>query len=572
MPSLSQRYRPSTFADITGQGHVTETLRKEIATQMLGHAYLFSGPRGVGKTTAARVFAKALNCELPKEGEPCNQCRFCTAANEGRLLDIIELDAATHTGVDTVREAIIEHVRFAPMLGKRKVYILDEAHMLSMSSWNALLKTLEEPPAYAFFILATTEWHKVPATIISRCQRFEFKRIADKEMGERLEQLAKAEGWQLEEEVKRLIVSRSEGCVRDAETLLSQIGSLGETNITKTTADLVIPPSHLPLAVGLMTHWANHQAVEALKEAQRLFEEGIPFLPLFDDLLLITRRLLGAAGQPEVVARWQQGDEDARSIATLAERFTPGELHDLALLLLERRKDVKAGVDPLFALQLVGTMVSHGFLVHGPAVSFQTPPVIAQSSPVAPIVPVPAPAPAPLYQPPVVASVASVPVASPVQEPSTAAAPVVSPSVAPIVSAASPVNFGAAAPASTELALNADGATVDLDMVRSKWNTIVSVIEEKNHSLPFILKISRPEEVRGHVLVIRFQYPFHRDKIISDGKHRRIVEECLREVMRCPTLTIDGIVGEDQERQEQRSSDMVTNILKAFGGSVMDTE
>ena len=204
MPSLSQLYRPQSFADVTGQAHISETLRKELATGRLGHAYLFSGPRGVGKTTTARIFAKALNCSDLHDGEPCTTCPSCIAFQSGSAVDVIELDAATHTGVDTVRESIIEHARFAPMLAKRKVYVLDEAHMLSTASWNALLKTLEEPPAHAFFILATTEVHKVPATIVSRCQRFEFRRIDDAPLSARLQEIAKSQVWQVDEEVIQL--------------------------------------------------------------------------------------------------------------------------------------------------------------------------------------------------------------------------------------------------------------------------------------------------------------------------------------------------------------------------------
>lgn len=344
MPSLSQIHRPKTFADVTGQGHVTETLRKEVATGTLGHAFLFCGPRGVGKTTTARIFAKALNCENPKDGEPCNACQACVAANEGRQLDLIEQDAATHNGVDDMRE-LIEHVRFAPLGGKRKVYVLDEAHMLTGSAWNALLKTLEEPPPYAFFIFATTEWHKIPATIVSRCQRFEFKRIPDAELSERVRFIAKAEGMKIDDDVVRLIVSRSDGCVRDAETLLGQLASLGAKELTLETASLVIPQGYGELAARLIDLWASRDHAASLREAQRLADDGIPLVPFFDDLVAeVRRRLVASADAPQA--------------------FTPGELNDLALLLFERRKDAKVGVDALFALQLAGTIAANGLLRH----------------------------------------------------------------------------------------------------------------------------------------------------------------------------------------------------------------
>lgn len=550
MPSLSQLYRPQSFADVTGQTHISETLRKELATGRLGHAYLFSGPRGVGKTTTARIFAKALNCTNLQEGESCRSCSSCLAFQAGSAVDVIELDAATHTGVDTVRESIIEHARFAPMIGKRKVYILDEAHMLSTASWNALLKTLEEPPAHAFFILATTEMHKVPATIVSRCQRFEFRRIEDGALSARLQEIAKAQSWEVDEEVIRLIVARAEGCLRDAETLLGQLGALGETHLTLSLAHLVIPASHAPQAAELMIAWANKQHAASLACVQKLFEQGVPLLPLVDDLLSIIKKLLLASGNIVLREAWKQGIEEDRCLVPLIGAFTPLELNDLALLLMERRRDMKAGVDPLFALQLASTVAACRDLRAAP------PSAPVQGIPIVPPVIVPSikkeiPPPTPVLPPTISVpepQVTSIAKEQPLEE------------IVPLNSASE----------SRESISSGTSSTVDIQLVRAKWNAMIRAVEEKNHSLPFILKISRPEHVDGDTIYIRFQYSFHRDKVIADLKNRRIVEEALRETLQIPTLKIDGLVGEDQTTAEGRSQDVVSNVLKAFGGSVVE--
>lgn len=563
MPSLSQKYRPQTFADVTGQSHVTDTLRKEVATGKLGHAFLFCGPRGVGKTTTARVFAKALNCLHPVDGEPDNTCERCLAANEGRQIDLIELDAATHTGVETVRESIIEHVRFAPMSGARKVYVLDEAHMLSSASWNALLKTLEEPPAYAFFILATTEWHKVPATIVSRCQRFEFKRVPDDIMLERVQFLAKEEKWKIDEEVAKLVVSRADGCVRDAETLLGQLGGLGEKHLTLDVARLVIPPGHVPAAAGLMALWANRDHVASLNEAQRLADQGLPLLPLFDDLVTVVQKLLIASGNPALSEKWSKGTEEERAIVPLIGRFEPGELNDIALLLFERRKDAKSGIDPLFALQLAGTIVAGG-LLRNAAVTPAKAGDQDQST-----------------KSPSITSIQSDQLDSRLrgndgQDPEPAPVPKVEVKTNPPLASVIPsiaegsLPKNEAIPPRVSLGRNDDPA-IEINQIRMKWAAIIRAIDEKNHSLPFILKISKPESIQGNTIIIRFQYGFHRDKIIADPRNRKIVEEAVRQVLGHETLIVDGIVGEDSAAAEARSSDIVGNILKAFGGSVVES-
>ena len=222
---LYGKWRPRGFEEVVGQDHVVETLRNALATDKVAHAYLFAGPRGTGKTTTARILAKAVNCGELSEGEPCNECRSCEAINRGAALDLIEMDAASNRGIDDVRE-LRDKIAFAPSDLQRKVYLLDEVHMLTTGAFNALLKTLEEPPPHAIFILATTELHEIPATITSRCQRFDFRRIPLVAMVERLRLIAEKEGYSVPDEALLAIADEGRGALRDAITLLEQIASM----------------------------------------------------------------------------------------------------------------------------------------------------------------------------------------------------------------------------------------------------------------------------------------------------------------------------------------------------------
>ncbi len=227
--ALYRKFRPSEFSEVKGQEHIVTTLKNQINADRIGHAYLFCGTRGTGKTTIAKIFAKAVNCEHPIDGNPCNECETCKSINSGASMNVVEIDAASNNGVDNIRE-IRDEVQYSPTKGRFKVYIIDEVHMLSIGAFNALLKTLEEPPSYVIFILATTEAHKIPVTILSRCQRYDFKRITVDTIEERLKELVQRENIQAEEKALRYIAKMADGALRDGLSLLDQCISfyLGE--------------------------------------------------------------------------------------------------------------------------------------------------------------------------------------------------------------------------------------------------------------------------------------------------------------------------------------------------------
>jgi DNA polymerase-3 subunit gamma/tau len=268
-----RKYRPKTFSEIIGQEHIVQTLKNAISTGMISHAYLFSGPRGTGKTTMARLLAKALNCENRKGAEPCNKCSSCIEINEGRALDLIEIDAASHRGIDEIRE-LRDGIRFVPTKLKYKVFIIDESHQLTREAANALLKTLEEPPSHAIFVLATTEVHKMIPTIVSRCQRFDFRRLTVPEIVKKLKWIARQENIKIEEAALELIALNATGSLRDAEGLLDQIltfvGTLGKKGEIK-AADIknllgLVEINLIQNFIDLLIEKKTFQAIEFLNE------------------------------------------------------------------------------------------------------------------------------------------------------------------------------------------------------------------------------------------------------------------------------------------------------------------
>ena len=292
--ALYRAWRPEVFSDVVGQPHITDTLRAQTEKNRLSHAYLFTGSRGTGKTTCAKILARAVNCEAPRHGNPCNECPSCRGIAEGSILDVIEIDAASNSGVDNIR-ALREDLIYSPVAVKKRVYIIDEVHMLSTGAFNALLKTLEEPPPHVLFILATTETHKVPATIVSRCQRFAFRRIDDADISARLLVISGKEKIQLTAGGAALLARMADGSLRDGISLLDQCVSF--------SAGQELDEELVSRALGLagayeMARWAECMArgdiTAALTELDRLYREGRDFSSLLDELSGLLRDLLMA--------------------------------------------------------------------------------------------------------------------------------------------------------------------------------------------------------------------------------------------------------------------------------------
>lgn len=350
--SIYRTYRPQNFADIAGQEHIKQTLQNEVSGNSLVHAYIFSGPRAVGKTTTARVLTRAINCLNRKAGtsEPCNECDACTAIRDNRTLDVIEIDAASHTGVDNVRDNIISAARVGRAGLAWKVFIIDEVHMLSTSAFNALLKILEEPPSFVLFILATTELHKVPATVVSRCQRFDFKKIAPDAMRTRLERICSLEKKRIDPAVLDAVVRLSNGYLRDAESLLGQVLSLDEKHIDAEKAAIVLPLGSLGLVKKFISSLIAKDAKEALHALDSAIENGVDLGVLCADILEFLRTLLLIkAGVKDIIS---ESENEIQERETLCAPLSEADVLAMLEYLLAAQRDMRYSSLPQLPLEI----------------------------------------------------------------------------------------------------------------------------------------------------------------------------------------------------------------------------
>lgn len=340
---LYRKYRPQSFSEIIGQDHIVKTLTNAIKSGSVSHAYLFTGPRGSGKTTIARIFAKAINCEKPMDSEPCNKCDSCKEIMGSNSLDLIEIDAASHTGVDDIRE-LISGIRFAPVKSKYKIFIIDECHQLSKSAANALLKTLEEPPAHAVFILATTEAHKMIPTIVSRCQRFDFKRLQVSEIIKKLEFILNKEEIKFEKPVLSLIALNARGSFRDAESILDKC-------ISFTANDKQITVKEIKDLLGIVEVSQISDFVDGLisKDTKKVvkmvndnLEEGIDLQEFTKTLIFYLRQVLMIKINPDFLGEDSGlSEEEISKIKEQAEKLPEKEIQNMLELFVDAENKMK---------------------------------------------------------------------------------------------------------------------------------------------------------------------------------------------------------------------------------------
>ncbi len=515
--TLYRKYRPTTFADVANQEHVKTALQNQIVSGSVAHAYLFTGPRGVGKTTVARLLAKAVNCEriqchvsgvsgsdrdgtkVPmNEAEPCNACSACLEFTSGSSLDVYEIDAASHTQVDHVREVVIENIRFAPNRLKYKVFVIDEVHMLSTASFNALLKTLEEPPAYALFILATTEIHKVPATIISRCQRFDFKRIPTTEIAALLAEIAKKEGVDVDADVLSDIARHAQGGARDAEGLLGQVLALGETHVTREIASLVLPATNTLALESFVEGLEQSDAPLLVKLVNDLLEQGVDLAHFTDDVIDVLRDRL------------------------LERLAAPGNLPATIELLLEARRRVKQDRIPQLALELA-------------IVKACTPLSTNQSS----IGGIPAPRQTTVVHTPSMKMQETKNQETKKDEEKKEIEEI---KIEPVAEVAGEI------------------PVFSLDEVRAKWPKVFDQLKDSNATLPVVVQTSEISNVEGNRVELSFTYPMYVETVNKE-KNLRILEDAFSKVMGQPVRVKARHIPKVGE-------DVVSQMLSAFGGSV----
>lgn len=522
---LYRKYRPKVFRDVVGQEHITQTLSNELSSGRLSHAYLFTGTRGTGKTTCAKILAKAMNCQHPENGDPCNECDACKGIENGTIFDVVEIDAASNNGVDNIRD-LREEANFTPSVGNYRVYIIDEVHMLSTGAFNALLKTLEEPPEHVKFILATTELHKLPATILSRCQRFDFKRISSEAMAKRLNYVAQQEDFTLTQDGALLIARIADGALRDALSILDQCAGRGQT-VNAALVSAVCGIADKNYLDRLSTYVSTKDSSAALDLLNELHNNSCDMERLCTELIHHYRNLLVVktvkASRELVISTEEEYQllQDKCNDYTIEDTIFALDLFQATLEHMKQGANRRTEMEMTFIklcepalvtdlsallsrLSAVERAVQHGVPMRTPArTAHAAPAQHTQDEPEAQSEPAPTEAQTALPHSPVVSVPPAEPSFDPEPEPPAAAIPVPAPPVHP--------------PADTET-----------DLPFTQWKQVMDRIFDLDKPLYGILNGSRAVQ-RGGFLLIDTTNPTIRD-FIQKAEHSKAIKQAISEV------------------------------------------
>ena len=565
-PVFYRKWRPQRLDQVVGQGPVTQTLHQAIATGRVAHAYLFCGPRGTGKTSTARILAKAVNCLEPDGSEPCNRCQMCRAVNESRALDLIEIDAASHRGIDDIRN-LREKVHFSPSEARYKVYIIDEAHMLTEPAFNALLKTLEEPPAYAIFVLATTEPHKVPLTIISRCQRFDFRRIPQDVVVDRLHRLCGDEGVEVEPEVLGAIARSASGSLRDAENLLEQVVVSYAPPITMEHVRSLFGLEYDEKALEVVHHILNGSVREGLVTINQVASQGCDIRQFHKSVVeLLRSALLLKSGAGASLAYPQ---ETLSRLEALADS-TPME-RILGAVRAFGQLNMRMDSSSPFALELA-------------LVETALQPAQAETKQVADVAPHASPSESKGATRPTEAKAKEAssrpPSTSAPKPPTTAGTPT------PVGGSQTPSREDS--PATVERPATSPGAEEQKETVgaagapgkpEDRWGSLVKSLSRckgKRFNIGALLRDCKVHQVEGERLVLKFAHRSHMERMqeeMDDPQSRKAVKDAVAQALGSPyEIQVNLADDENSSHSRQPAQSHLVKTALAMGATVIDEE
>ena len=601
----ARKYRPGTFDDVIGQSHVVQTLMNSIATKRIAHAFLFSGTRGVGKTTVARILAKALNCEQGPTGTPCNTCANCQEITQGTSVDVVEIDGASNTSVDDVRE-IRENVKFTPFRGQYRVYIIDEVHMLSNSAFNALLKTLEEPPSHVVFIFATTEIHKIPATILSRCQHYNFRRISKAEIARRLRHVADQDGLSIEDRSLLALARASEGSMRDGLSLLDQIIAFGGKTIRHEDLEALLGAVPQERIRAMVEAVIQQDSAKALQVIAALLDQGHDVRAYCADLVEYVRNMLVAAvvpSGPELRSLIEATEEDLTQLVRDAGRFTVEQLQDLFRMYAAAEDSLRVSAHPRFVLETAAVRATR-LLRNAEVQPTSSRPGVQPERPVADrrVVP-PAPAQSqekatpPQPAKPADAKVSQDSIAKPsvsggsASKVSTAARPreVATP---PAASSSAPMNAPASAASVQREPKVAAPAEASAGAVEVNWEQFQDAVSMNHPNIAPFLEMGRLVKIEGGLITLGFakQATTARSMLEKEDNLQalatlgeslygcavriRIVEVAEQDPGAAPTMKQIRVAKEQEQRliltQQAKAHPLVKQALEMFGGELAE--